>query len=169
MRYSRHQAFFSRIEAMTAGTLSRLMVESWLRDQCAAVVHLTAPGANGPVTFPGILLGDRPDFRSATPDPPLIAGQVHQLGNKERRSFQETAGRVCKLSALNFREFFSPMPHERLGCSGQALRKPERRNREIVISYRLHFICYLYHGDPDLDQAWCRGNLSCHNDMHSQL
>jgi hypothetical protein len=21
----------------------------------------------------------------------------------------------------------------------------------------------------DLDQAWCRGNLSCHNDMHSQL
>jgi hypothetical protein len=24
-------------------------------------------------------------------------------------------------------------------------------------------------GVNDLDQAWCRGNLSCHNDMHSQL
>jgi hypothetical protein len=24
-------------------------------------------------------------------------------------------------------------------------------------------------GANDLDQAWCRGNLSCHNDMHSQL
>ena len=24
-------------------------------------------------------------------------------------------------------------------------------------------------GVNELDQAWCRGNLRCHNDMHSQL
>ncbi len=24
-------------------------------------------------------------------------------------------------------------------------------------------------GVNDLDQAWCRGNLRCHNGMHSQL
>ena len=38
-----------------------------------------------------------------------------------------------------------------------------------ALRYRLSGIFATEIGVNDLDQAWCRGNLRCHNGMHSQL
>jgi hypothetical protein len=60
----------------------------------------------------------------------------------------------------------SQMEPSRVVCGFVELMLSEKRR---ALRYRLSVIFTTKLSVNDLDQAWCRGNLRCHNDMHSQL